>query len=153
MSNDENTADIVTRLRDWRSLHLTRLGSLFDEAASHIELLEAAYKSSGSALAVIDGAFKSAVAEIARLRLTDAEREAIEVAAAAYAGDHGEWFATTLRGLLERFAQFGIREPYRLQPIANCDSDRSQPIECTPATLSTPAKCTVPPQWTEDVGH
>ena len=88
-----------------------------------------------------------------RLRLTDAEREAIEVAAEAYSADHGERFAATLRGLLERFAQFGIRESDRLQPIANCDSDRSQPIECTPATLSTPAKCTVPPQWTEDVGH
>jgi hypothetical protein len=77
MSDNENKADIVTRLRDWRSLHLTRLGSLFDEAASHIELLEAADKCSGSALAVIDGGFKNAVAEIARLRLTDAEREAI----------------------------------------------------------------------------
>jgi hypothetical protein len=48
-----------------------------DEAASHIELLEAAYKSSGSALAVIDGGFKSAVAEVARLRLTDEERAAV----------------------------------------------------------------------------
>ena len=36
--------------------------------------------------------------------LTDAEREAIEVAAAAYAGDHGERFAAILRGLLERTA-------------------------------------------------
>jgi hypothetical protein len=34
--------------------------------------------------------------------LTDEEREAIEVAAAAYAGDHGERFAATLRSLLER---------------------------------------------------
>jgi hypothetical protein len=38
------------------------------------------------------------------LTLTDAEREAIEVAAAAYAGDHGERFAAILRGLLERTA-------------------------------------------------
>jgi hypothetical protein len=35
-------------------------------------------------------------------RLTDAEREAIEVAAEAYSADHGERFAATLRGLLER---------------------------------------------------
>jgi hypothetical protein len=34
--------------------------------------------------------------------LTDAEREAVEVAAEAYASDHGERFAATLRALLER---------------------------------------------------
>ena len=34
--------------------------------------------------------------------LTDAEREAIEVGAEAYSADHGERFAATLRGLLER---------------------------------------------------
>ena len=36
------------------------------------------------------------------LTLTDAEREAIEVAAEAYAADHGERFAEILRGLLRR---------------------------------------------------
>jgi hypothetical protein len=41
-------------------------------------------------------------AEIKRLRLTDEEREAVEVAAQAYAEDHGERFAATLRSLLER---------------------------------------------------
>ena len=34
--------------------------------------------------------------------LTDAEREAVEEAAEAYADDHGERFAATLRGLLDR---------------------------------------------------
>jgi hypothetical protein len=34
--------------------------------------------------------------------LTDAEREAIEVAAEAYVADHGERFAATLRAMLER---------------------------------------------------
>jgi hypothetical protein len=34
--------------------------------------------------------------------LTAAEREAVEVAAEAYADDHGERFAATLRKLLER---------------------------------------------------
>lgn len=34
--------------------------------------------------------------------LTDEEREAVEVAAQAYADDHGERFAATLRALLER---------------------------------------------------
>lgn len=41
-------------------------------------------------------------AEIARLRLSSAEREAIEVAAEAYADDCGERFASILRRLLER---------------------------------------------------
>ena len=41
-------------------------------------------------------------AEIARLSLTDEEREAVAVAAEAYADDHGERFAATLRALLER---------------------------------------------------
>ena len=40
--------------------------------------------------------------EIRRLRLTAEEREAVEVAAQAYADDHGERFAATLRALLER---------------------------------------------------
>ena len=37
-----------------------------------------------------------------RDRLTAAEREAVEVAAEAYADDHGERFAATLRKLLRR---------------------------------------------------
>ena len=37
-----------------------------------------------------------------RVTLTDAEREAIEVAAEAYASDHGERFAEILRLLLKR---------------------------------------------------
>jgi len=36
------------------------------------------------------------------LTLTDAEREAVAVAAESYASDHGERFAATLRSLLER---------------------------------------------------
>jgi signal transduction histidine kinase len=42
--------------------------------------------------------------EIARLRLTDDEREAVAVAAEAYASDHGERFAATLRALLARLS-------------------------------------------------
>jgi hypothetical protein len=49
---------------------------------------------------------EAAHAEIDRLRLTDAEREAIEVARNAYADDDGnaecESIATVLSGLLER---------------------------------------------------
>ena len=32
-------SDIVSRLRAWRELHLTRLGGLMDEAADHIDSL------------------------------------------------------------------------------------------------------------------
>jgi hypothetical protein len=39
--------------------------------------------------------------------LTDAEREAVEVAAEAYAADHGERFAATLRAMLGRFSTNG----------------------------------------------
>ena len=41
--------------------------------------------------------------------LTDAEREAVEVAAEAYAADHGERFAATLRGLLSRTGSIGAK--------------------------------------------
>ncbi len=52
----------------------------------------------GEPLSLLD----EAADEIERLRLTDEEREAVEVAAAAYADDHGERFAAALRALLER---------------------------------------------------
>ena len=77
--------DIVSRLRNWRGQHLSQSGELFEDAAT----------------------------EIAHLRLTDAEREAVERAAqwmVQLAKDRGEihsagYFvddAATLRGLLER---------------------------------------------------
>jgi hypothetical protein len=76
------------------------------EAAAEIELLEAAHKCSGSALAVIDGGFRNAVAEVERLRLTDAERQAIVTALAFLREEADEpavaQEAATLRGLLER---------------------------------------------------
>jgi hypothetical protein len=64
-----------------------------------------------------------------RLRLTDAERQAVELVAEAYSDksadayahneddQHYSQIAATLRGLLERFSQF-----------AKCESDRSKPI-------------------------
>ena len=94
---------------------------------------------------------KDKAAEIDRLRLRDAEREAVETSfdAMQYAADQlglsqadCDRLVATLRGLLER------TQPDSPQPIANCDSDSPQPIECTPATPSTPAECTVPPEWT-----
>jgi hypothetical protein len=52
--------------------------------------------------ALIEGYQKMQALCIDGKHLTDAEREAVEVAAAAYAVDHGERFAATLRSLLER---------------------------------------------------
>jgi predicted ATP-dependent serine protease len=102
--------DIATRLRQTRA---NMIGTddeqhYWDchEAASHIELLEAAHKASGSALAVIDSGFQNAVAEIQRLRLTDAEREAIREAVGAYNDNDDDEdcakIAATLHGLLKR---------------------------------------------------
>jgi hypothetical protein len=133
-----DTSDIARRLRQTRA---NMIGTddeqhYWDcqEAASHIELLEAAYKCSGSALAVIDGGFKNAVAEIDRLRLTDAEREAIERAADLIdnktCGD-----SSTLRGLLERLSG---------QAALSCSGQSPS----TPPADPTPDECSVPLEWT-----
>lgn len=70
--------DIVSRLRNWRGLHLAHGGRLFEEAADEIE----------------------------RLRLSDAEREAIQTAMNAYGENNDdrecEMIEATLWGLLER---------------------------------------------------
>jgi hypothetical protein len=115
-----------------------------------------------------------AAAEIERLRLTDAERQAIDWA--AYAAE--QWYehtaAETLRGLLERMSGNGdcrgadnptIQDnPDRSKPIAKCEPDSPQAIADarlaalqalaeldeelglprTPNPPSTPAKCSVP---------
>ena len=78
--------DIVSRLRNWRRLHLAHSGILFEEAADEIE----------------------------RLRLTDAEREAVTAAIRwcemDAAGDVVSRYcaarAATLRGLLSRMGDF-----------------------------------------------
>ena len=146
------TPDIATRLRQTRA---NMLGTDDEQhywdchkAASHIELLEAAYKSSGSALAVIDGGFQNAVAEIQRLRLTDAAREAVRFCVTAslpeteklggVAGELCRMHAATLRGLLARMSGDGDcpdadntaeqDNADRSQPIAKRDSDSPQPI-------------------------
>ena len=83
-------SDIVTRLRNWRTVHLARLHLLMDEAADEMERLSA----NGDCPAP-DNAAKQDI-------LTDEEREAI---AGAIASEHGRgaWaWAATLRGLLER---------------------------------------------------
>ena len=85
--------DIVTRLRRWtHAVDAAPAGDLMDEAAVEIThwRLEAGVHRQRAA---------AAVAEIARLRLTDAEREAIQWAADAMRPE----CRATLRGLLERF--------------------------------------------------
>ena len=86
--------DIVSRLRNWRGLHLAHGGELFEEAAGEIEKLR-------SRLRLADAAIRSDTPT-----LTDAEREAVKEAADAY-GDNNDdegsaGIETALRGLLER---------------------------------------------------
>lgn len=73
-----------------------------------------------------------AAAQIERLRLTDAEREAVEKAARLSSDWGPEWadHTATLRGLLERV------------------SDRPKPI-ATPLAECTPGVCTYPPECTD----
>jgi len=72
-----------------------------DEAADEIERLRDSirrFADQDAALSVQGGNVTVTI----DATLTAEEREAIEVAAAAYADDHGERFAATLRKLLER---------------------------------------------------
>ena len=96
--------DIVSRLRNWRGLHLAHGGRLFDEAADEIERLREAIRR----LANQDAT------------LTDAEREAVMwaiVAADLEKTETAGWFsafvgerAATLRGLLARTQDGGNRQ-------------------------------------------
>jgi hypothetical protein len=118
--------DIVTRLRDWRNVHLARLHLLMEEAADEMERLSAngdcpvadnaANGDNNERLAALQAltdldeelglprrtpranATPSESSEQGGCTLTDAEREAVEWYASYGAGDH----AATLRGLLER---------------------------------------------------
>jgi hypothetical protein len=84
--------DIVSRLRNWRGLHLAHSGELFEEAADEIEKIRG-YRDEAEAAASI-----ASLAALS-LRLTDAEREAI----AYYIGTGGpDMVDATLRSLLER---------------------------------------------------
>jgi hypothetical protein len=84
--------DIVSRLRNWRGLHLAHSGDLFEEAAEEIEKIRV-YRDEAEAAASI-----ASLAALS-LRLTDEEREAI----AYYVGTGGpDMVDATLRSLLER---------------------------------------------------
>jgi hypothetical protein len=95
-------------------------------------------------------------------RLTDEEREAIELVAEAYSDkvadayahneddQHYSQIAATLRGLLARMSGNGDCLAPDNATIRD-NSDRSQPIakcDATPPAHATPAECSVPPDWT-----
>ena len=103
-------SDIVTRLRDWRNVHLARLHILMDEAADEMERLskmgdcpdrDNAANSDNTPAA---HATPSEGIEQNRCTLTDAERAAVEYFAAFHQSprDADASAAATLRGLLER---------------------------------------------------
>ena len=89
VSESAYSGDLVTRLRNWRGLHLAHGGELFDQAAD----------------------------EIARLRLTESEREAVRFCVTAslpeteklggVAGELCRMHSARLRGLLERLGTTG----------------------------------------------
>jgi|688.fasta_scaffold00210_123 hypothetical protein len=84
--------DIVSRLRNWRGLHLAHSGELFEEAADEIEKIRAYRDEAEDAASIANLAALS-------LRLTDDEWGAI----AYYVGTGGpRGVDATLRSLLER---------------------------------------------------
>jgi hypothetical protein len=89
--------DIVEQLRTWvHAVDAVPASDMMDEAAAEIERLRAIADRRGD-LAV------ERRREIARLRLTAAEREAVEFAYSRLTADaHYASVAATLRGLLER---------------------------------------------------
>jgi hypothetical protein len=94
--------DIVSRLRNWRGLHLTHNGRLYEEAADEIERLRLALAriaDQDATFAVVGG---NIIVDV-EATLTDAERDAIEFAIrkSTRLRDGGKTGAT-LRALLER---------------------------------------------------
>lgn len=84
--------DLVTRLRNWRSVHLARLHLLMEEAADEMERLSGTGDCPGS-----DNAAKQDI-------LTTEEREAVEWCVEMAMNSATDCVAeiNTLRGLLER---------------------------------------------------
>ncbi len=87
--------DIVSRLRNWRGLHLAHGGRLFEEAADEIERLRG-YRD----LAEAD--CSAAMLATERLRLTDDERLALKWVIGEALTVDGVSIQATLRGLLNR---------------------------------------------------
>ena len=97
VDNAAYEGDIVSRLKNWRGLHLAHSGDLFEEAAVEIARLREAIRRIAEQDATMST--QSGSVTVARdYTLTDEEREAIEWYASY---DHGLHNAT-LRNLLER---------------------------------------------------
>jgi len=102
--------DIVSRLRNWRGLHLAHGGELFEEAATEIERLRAIMASESDSPQAVASTPSEASTPGEGTRqtgctLTDAEREAVDEAVMFYGDVHDlrcQTIAATLRGLLER---------------------------------------------------
>lgn len=99
IASEAYEGDIVSRLRNWRGLHLAHEGRLFDEAAGEVERLR-------GDLEVRRLQLEAAAGEVDRLRFTEAEREAIEAAIDRFRdwvnGTDDEEREVALRSLLER---------------------------------------------------
>ena len=102
--------DIVTRLRDWRNVHLARLHILMDEAADEMERLSkmgdcpdrdnAANRDNTPATHDTPSEGR----EQGGCTLTDAEREAVEWYSGLTGATRPAGARSTLRNLLERMA-------------------------------------------------
>jgi len=93
--------DIVSRLKNWRGLHLAHGGDLFAEAAVEIDRLHEAVRrlaDQDATLSVQGGS----VTVTMDATLTDEERAAINAASKLLAMDGYQTIAATLRSLLER---------------------------------------------------
>ena len=99
--------DIVTRLRDWRNVHLARLHLLMEEAADEMERLSANGDCPAPENAANEDNTPAANATPSEgtvqggCTLTDEEREAVKWAANA-ADPYYTGHTATLRGLLGR---------------------------------------------------
>ena len=92
--------DIVTRLRDWRNVHLARLHLLMDEAADEMARLRA----DNSRRANLEQGLRDG---IVRLRLTDVERAAVQRAVQDET-EHGlVYTADRLQSMLDRLSGSG----------------------------------------------
>jgi hypothetical protein len=120
------TDDIVTRLRGWHWLHLSRIGELFDEAAGEIkrlrgdaEIARLRLEAAHGEVALLREAIHRLAQQDATLSvsggnvtvtmdatLNDEEREAIWTVAEAYAENDGdpdcERIARIMQGLWQR---------------------------------------------------
>ena len=133
MSDNENTADIVARLRDWRSLHLTRLGGLFDEAADAVESLRRE---------VLEQRREIAGLREERRALLDADRPQPDRPEAIAGGDIDRPQPIADARLAARLAA--------LQQLSELDEELELPR--TPNPHATPSECSVLPECTDTGG-